>query len=468
MKRPGVSVCVPVHNRAGLLQQALESVLAQTFEDFEVIVSDDASSEDIRQVVAALGDSRLRYVRQPQNVGIARNRNRCLASARGHYIAWLDSDDLYKPEMLATQSAVLDKNETVGLVHGAFEVIDESGSRLRDWPQLHTEDRVESGNEAFRELALTNWVSAPTVLVRRECYDRLGFYSPRFTQSGEDWDMWLRIALRFDVAYTAAPVARYRHHECSSSAASQADGIRLRNDRAIIEKMWSSQKHRIPNQAGLWEKATAALAVKTLHFATEQFAAGGFERAFQTTLHAIRMCRTLLPQRASWQLLLSVLRRHEYAQYCCHKALLNVLAGVLEGTRFGERVRRMSYTEPEWDEKRRRIASIIRDVVPPGKRVAAVDKHDPTFLHLSQRSGWHFPDHGLLPGYPRNSEAAITHLKDLRQRGANFLVFPSAAFWWLDHYSAFRQHLYESYPCSWSDEDCIIFQLSRGGRHGHG
>src|SRR5437870_5545962 len=90
-KCPTVSVCMPVFNRARYLAQALESVLAQTFHDFEVIVCDDASTENIQQVVAVLGDARVRYFRQPRNQGIARNRNSCLALARGRYIAWLDS-----------------------------------------------------------------------------------------------------------------------------------------------------------------------------------------------------------------------------------------------------------------------------------------------------------------------------------------------------------------------------------------
>src|SRR6476469_7775558 len=97
LRSPKVSVCVATYNQGRYLHQALQSILDQTMQDFEIIVSDDASTDDtpaiMAEVTAGAYGARVRYVRQPHNVGIAENRNRCLALARGQYIAWLDSDD---------------------------------------------------------------------------------------------------------------------------------------------------------------------------------------------------------------------------------------------------------------------------------------------------------------------------------------------------------------------------------------
>src|SRR5262249_42081842 len=156
--------------------QAINSILDQTLQDFEIIVSDDASTDDTPAIVAQVRDERLRHVRQARNVGIAENRNRCLAMARGRYIAWLGSDDGYHPQMLAVQSAVLDCHPQVGLVHGACEVIDKDGRRLPDWPRPFARNVVETGRSAFRELVLSNYITAPTVLVRRSCQAQVGPY----------------------------------------------------------------------------------------------------------------------------------------------------------------------------------------------------------------------------------------------------------------------------------------------------
>src|SRR5829696_3674547 len=186
-----VSVCLPTYNHSRYIRHALISVLQQTLQDFEIIICDDASTDDTHAVVADIRDSRIRHFRQQKNVGIAANRNACLAVAQGEYIAWLDSDDVYLPEMLARQSAVLDKHPGVGLVHGAFEVIDEYGRQLPTWPMPFSQDVVEPGEFAFRELVLANYVTAPTVLVRRNCHLRVGPYASELRDSSEDWEMWM-------------------------------------------------------------------------------------------------------------------------------------------------------------------------------------------------------------------------------------------------------------------------------------
>ncbi len=118
------------------------------------------------------------------------------------------------------------------------------------------------------------------------------------------------------------------------------------------------------------------------------------------------------------------------------------------------------------------ICKIARAVVPPEATVMIVSKGDNELLNLVERKAWHFPqaDGGAYAGYhPGDSSEAIGDLETLRARGGEFLLFPNTAFWWLDHYAEFHQYLDSQYGRIWSDENCIIYQLTKqqpstGGR----
>ncbi len=467
LRSPKVSVCVATYNQGRYLRQALQSILNQTMQDFEIIVSDDASTDDTPAIMAQMEDAgaqgaRVYYVRQPHNVGIAENRNRCLALARGQYIAWLDSDDVYESQFLATQSAVLDRHSQVGLVHGAYTVIDSAGRRLPDWPLPFAHDVIEPSQAAFRELILSNYITAPTVMVRRTWHEQVGPYAPEVGKSSTDWEMWLRIALRADLVYTATPLAQYRQHANSTSLTTSKSGERLRCDIRTVQRVFRQQGALIPNAAALRRQAAAALASKALIYGGDQFTLGQPRAALVATLQGLRLFPALWGHRASWRLLRSIVQSDEYAYYCYSKALLGQLYTQLANTRYGERIRKLAVINREWEQTLQAIAGTIQKVVPPTERVLIVDKYDPTLLHLSRRQGWHFPDRRLLPdGYPRESALAIEHLEQLRERGAGYLVFPSAAFWWLDFYSEFRQHLERHYQRTWQDERAVIYNLGQ-------
>lgn len=461
MKMPKISVCVPTYNGARYLDQALDSVLCQTLPDFELIVYDDASSDETPQLVARRSDQRLRYFRQPCNVGIADNRNSCLRVARGQYIAWLDSDDIYHPEMLARQSSVLDEHPNVGLVHGAYEVIGPDGSRLKDWPLPFSEDVIQCGHAAFRELILSNYITAPTVMVRRDCYDRVGPYMSGLGNSSEDWEMWLRIALHTNLAYTATTVARYRQHDASTSTVTTRSGERFRKDIMVVDRIFARQWPLIADAIVLQRRARAALAAKALIYAGDLFTLGRRLAALMITLRGLQIARLLLPSRECFLLLLSIVRDEEYWHYRYSKALLGQLSAQMVGSRYGARIQRIAVVDSEWNIVLHRIARTISRLVPKDAHVICVDKYDPTLLHVSQRKGWHFPDRRLLPGgYPKDSRTAVEHLEQLKMRGASYILFPSAAFWWLEYYGNFAKHLDGCYERIWRDEDCMIYHLS--------
>jgi glycosyltransferase involved in cell wall biosynthesis len=461
-RAPETSICIPTRNRAHYLRAALESALGQTYRDFEIVVCDDASEDGTELLFHSPADRRIRYFRHANRLGIAANRNSCLAMARGRYIAWLDSDDVYLPEMLARQTSTLDRHPNVGLVHGGFHVIGAEGQVLPDWPLPFPNDAIESGSSAFAELSLRNYITAPTVVVRREAQNRAGLYATTLGATGTDWDMWLRLALHADIAYTVAPVARYRHHPGSISIEADANGMRLIADVAVIRHVFSASRDAIPDVERLERRALAALGARALRASAEAAARRDTNAALQHAQLALELLPDGIAGTDGAALLGDI---HDANDFGGHRLIKTLLGRVLEefdGTRFARRFTKTSRFDASWETTLGAIAGVVQRVVPADAAVATVDKWDPTILHLSGRQGTHFPDLALLPGgYPSDSQAAIDHLEYLRSRGIGFLVFSQATFWWLQHYSGLREHLDTRYRRAWRDEHCVIYQLSR-------
>jgi glycosyltransferase involved in cell wall biosynthesis len=462
---PKVSVCVPAFNRAKYIGDTIRSVLAQTLQDFEIIVYDDASTDETAEVVAQLKDDRLSYYRQPQNVGIAKNRTSCIRAARGKYIAWLDADDLYYPQAIETQSRLLDNHPNVALVHSAYDVIDHAGQKLPDWPPPFSEDTVENAPDALAELVQSNYICAPTVMVRRVLQLEAGDYSKSLRDSSEDWEMWMRLAARGDIAYIAQRLAKYRVHESSASAATSPTGDRLKEDIRAVREFFSRRDLAISDKQSLTRRANAALAAKALLHSGDVFTRGGRFDALADVALALRLWPQLFGATACL-LMVNIACGDEYGTYRRSKRLLKQVSLQLTGSRFGRRIDKLATTAPAWDQALAEIAIAVRSVVPALAAIAVIDKWDPTILHLSRRKGWHFPDRKLLPnGYPSNSEAVIDHLGTNIRRGVRYLVVPSASFWWLEFYEAFARHLNTQHQIVLRDPNCVIYRLL--GSRGH-
>ena len=449
---------MPARNCARYLADAIESVLDQSVRDLEIVVHDDASDDGAEAVVRACGDRRVRFARHARPIGIPANRNSLLAAARGELIVWLDADDRLLPGALESLVAALDAAPGVGLVHGAFDVIAADGRTLPPWPMPFDRDVVEHGPAAFAELAVANYITAP-VLVRRACHERAGPYATAIGPSSTDWDMWLRIALDTDLAYVARPVGQYRQHGGSITAVSHRPGTRLACDAAAIAHVFARCADRIPDREAVRHRARLALFAKAVLFARDAVARSDWPLARDAVeRHA---AAAALGGAETAGLADAIRARSEIAFHRQSGTLLARLADVLAGSRLEDRLRRAAGGDDRWERTLERIAAIVRQVVPPDARVAAVDKWDPTLLHLADRAGCHFPDRRAMPdGYPADSERAIAHLEVLRTSGAGYLVFPSAAFWWLQHYEGLARHLETRYEAVWRDDDCVIYRLS--------
>jgi glycosyltransferase involved in cell wall biosynthesis len=197
---PKVSVIIPTYNRGSLIKRAVDSVLSQTFKDYEIIIIDDGSKDDTKDVLAPYMD-RVRYVHQA-NAGISKARNHGIELAKGQYIAFLDSDDYWAPEKLEVQAEILDGNPKVGIVYGRMPIVNEHGEVLGMKPN------GPSGKN-FQEL-LRVWGDLPTssVMTRKECFDRVGVFDPDLPPM-EDIDMWIRIAYHYDLHEIEGKVLAY-------------------------------------------------------------------------------------------------------------------------------------------------------------------------------------------------------------------------------------------------------------------
>jgi glycosyltransferase involved in cell wall biosynthesis len=210
-----VSVIIPTYNRAGYLREALESVFKQSSAPWEVIVVDDGSTDETRQVVENAPGT-VRYLEQ-EHRGVAAARNLGLDSATGDVIAWLDSDDIWDPDFLATVVPLLVQNDGLDGVYSGITMIDANGKALR------TVVRVEPPEQLHKALSHSNFLATPSVVVRKRCYDCVGSFDEEL-RIAEDADMWLRLSRQFRLEGLAQSLVRIRVHD--SNLMSDAEAFR--------------------------------------------------------------------------------------------------------------------------------------------------------------------------------------------------------------------------------------------------
>jgi glycosyltransferase involved in cell wall biosynthesis len=454
-----VSVCIPTRNQARYLAAAVESALSQSVDDLEVIVHDDASTDETAALLAGFDDPRLRVVRHSEPLGVAANRNACLQDARGEYIAWLDSDDRYTDGSLAPRVRVLEDNPEVGLVHGAFDLIDDRNRPLPSWPAVHDADTLQRGEAAFRELLQSNSITTSTVVARRSAHEAVGPFSEDVGRTSSDWEMWLRIALRADVAYTASVVASYRQHANSISRSAIADGERLRSDIAVTRNVLQHERRRIPNLREAERLARCSLAAKALGRAGQLHTAGHRRHAAGAVLLALRLAPDAT-RLDGLKLLVAALRGDDYSSYRATRRLNGKLGERLGEGRVGARLRAQAASDPAYERTVLGTARQVHRLTPRDAQVATATKWDPTLLRLSRRQGVQFPDRRQMPdGYPKRDPEVIAHLELLRRRGVTHLVFLQSTLWWLEQYPGFAEHLRRRHRLLHADTDCAVWQL---------
>jgi glycosyltransferase involved in cell wall biosynthesis len=200
---PKVSIVTPTYNRAGFIGEAVESVLAQTMPDWELLIVDDGSTDMTREVLAPYqADPRIHYLYQP-NQGQSIARNNALEKARGNYVGFLDSDDLWCADKLERQLELFESHPDVNIVHGDESMIDDQGQ------EISRENMQRYSGQITLHLLADNSVSITTALVRRVCFDEMGGFQASHGVA-DDYDLWLRFSARYRFHYEPGIVAAYR------------------------------------------------------------------------------------------------------------------------------------------------------------------------------------------------------------------------------------------------------------------
>lgn len=243
---------IPVYNCGSYLRETLEAVLSQALpaEEMQIEVVDDCSTDmDVKALVDLTGKGRVTYFRQQENIGSLRNFETCINRARGHLIHLLHGDDLIKPGYYQAMDELFARFPQAGAAFCRYEYIGESSKRL----YYRDAEMEEAGilPDALLLLAGRQRVQYCTITVKREVYEKLGaFYGVDY---GEDWEMWVRIARYYPIAYTPQTLAAYRLHHASISGRSYATARNLKDLQWVMQSIQQylpeTEKERVLEQS---------------------------------------------------------------------------------------------------------------------------------------------------------------------------------------------------------------------------
>ncbi|MDD4939892.1 MAG: glycosyltransferase [Candidatus Omnitrophica bacterium] len=213
---PKVSVIITTYNRAYLINEAIESVLNQTFCDFELIVVDDGSTDNTKDALCAYS-GKISYIHQ-ENKGRAFARNNGIEHAKGEYVAFLDDDDIWLPRKLEKQIDFFRANLDAGLVHSLSEKIDMDGHHIKKETKRHLRSYRKALDIGYTYEGMTKLcaILISTVMIRKECFEKVGLFDKN-TETFEDWDFYLRLSLKYRIAFIEEPLAKVRLHRAQTS-----------------------------------------------------------------------------------------------------------------------------------------------------------------------------------------------------------------------------------------------------------
>lgn len=203
---PKVSVIIPTYNYAKYLPETIDSVLRQTYQDLEIIVIDDGSTDNTKEIIQRYirSSDKIKYILQ-ENKGPAAARNRGIKEAKGEYIAFLDSDDIWVTEKLDIQASYLEQNKDIFFLYAKADVLNEHGKKIGIKPESNQ-------HHEFKKL-IFEWGYFPTatVMIRKECFDKVGFFSEDL-RIMEDIHLWIRISRHYKMHGMDQILGIYHRH----------------------------------------------------------------------------------------------------------------------------------------------------------------------------------------------------------------------------------------------------------------
>lgn len=296
-----VSVIVPAYNASLYIEQTLLSATRQSYPALEILVVDDGSSDDTAEKVQRLchHDTRIRLLRHELNRGISSARNTAIGAANGHYIAFLDADDLWDNDKLEHQLAALASNPDAGIVFTASRAIDANDKLIND--NLSKGKHIPDGWVTAKQFIIDRYpMITSSVMIRRECINRVGVFDPRYS-TAEDFDLWLRILGHYTQCYVPQVLTSYR--DMVGSASKNA----LRNRVNKVKVLENLQRENPAVTAGMGKDFAIFLHRQYLGLAKLQKQSGQLQEALQNYHGALAL---RIPSWLRWRALL--LKKH----YC--------------------------------------------------------------------------------------------------------------------------------------------------------
>jgi len=216
INNPKISVVMSVYNGGKYLEDSVKSILTQTYQDFEFIIVNDASTDDSLEIIKKIEDCRLRIITNPENIGLTKSLNKGIQLARGEYIARMDVDDISLPHRFETQVNFLEKNPDYALVGSSYYQIDKDNKTNALINVLTDNAQIKQG------MTKQNWFGHGSVMMRKYVFLQVGGYDERF-QLAQDYDLWLRIAECYKVANIAEPLYKWRTTKSGISVEKEAE-----------------------------------------------------------------------------------------------------------------------------------------------------------------------------------------------------------------------------------------------------
>jgi glycosyltransferase involved in cell wall biosynthesis len=249
---PLISICIPVYNKENFIALTIQSVLQQTFDDLELIVLDNASTDQTAQRIQQFSDPRLRYLRHSTNIGMKANWNRCLEEARGQYVKILPADDLLYPTCLEKQLAAITQPNTPPIVMACCgrDIIDSKGNRLLT-RRFYEASNIISGEEAIRKIIRsgTNRLGEPgAILFHRNAVQQAGHFHDRYPYV-IDLDLWVRVLRLGQLAVLPETLCAFRISASSESVVTRRS--QSRDFKAFIKYLQAEQYPITPWDARL-------------------------------------------------------------------------------------------------------------------------------------------------------------------------------------------------------------------------
>lgn len=392
-----VTIAIPTYNRSQLLKTSLKSALAQDYSDFQVLVLDNASTDDTEAVVRSFADERITYVRNETNIGLFGNWQRVIEINSSPYLSFLPDDDTLLPNFISESVLALDNHTQAGLSSGRAELIDAAGDRV-DVPNKSDDlplGLIEGLDFIHQIVDGRKWVLlASAVMFRADAFATVGGYDTPHSKYMIDLNVYLRIATQFDLCFIPKNLAQVRYHEEQDSLVNFRSG------------------------------GTGPIAVMA-------------ERtdAIAYLLRSPRAENAAYRQWLAERLLHISMRRSDFTSQLLGELNLS------------------------WSERLKIAIREISATIPAGKCFILVDENQWStemsqfnYLPFLERDGYYW-------GAPPDDSFAIGEVERMRQAGASFMVIGWSAFWWLDYYSLLRNYLYLNFRCVLQNSRLIVFDL---------